>query len=332
MSTIENFQPFVGEHCETNTTGNLLKHAGLELSEAMLYGLGEGLAFGVMNFKSMPAPFIGGRPRPEEITRTLARNLGFGLDYRQTRSKKRAWSNIAHFIDAGQPVGVKLNMRFLDYFNSGIDFAGHYVAVYGYDDGKVLVVDTVQQGGPGTTARQTFEQGRLWKGPMASNALTWTVSMTPDPIDWPAVLIAAITSNARQYLNPPIRNFGAQGIRKAAQLVPTWLDTVDEAPAALAHIGSLMERGGTGGGLFRVMYRDFLDEARHHFNAPVLVPARDKFAEAASLWSEVSDRLIAAGDEGPRALQEAAGLLQRLAVIEEEAVTDLLALEARDTG
>ena len=159
MAGVEGFAPFVGEHCETNTSGNLLKHAGLELSEPMLYGLGEGLAFGVFAFRNVPTPFIGGGPGGEEITQNLARHLGLEVEYRQTRSKKKAWDNVVEFVDAGQPVGVKLNMRFLDYNSSGVDFAGHYVAIYGYDDKNVYVVDTGQQGGPMVTGRASFEEG-----------------------------------------------------------------------------------------------------------------------------------------------------------------------------
>ena len=39
MITIANYSPFDGEQCETNRSGNLLIHAGLELSEPMLYGI-----------------------------------------------------------------------------------------------------------------------------------------------------------------------------------------------------------------------------------------------------------------------------------------------------
>ena len=170
MGMIEGFVPFTGAHCETTTTGNLLRHSGLPLSEPMLYGLGQGLAFGVFTFKAMPAPFIGGRPRPEMLTQTLASHLGLTVQYRQTRSPKRAWANVTDFVDAGQPVGAKLNCRFLDYFTSDVDFAGHYVTVHGYDDDRVFVVDTDQQGGALSTGRASFEAGRLWKGPMASNA------------------------------------------------------------------------------------------------------------------------------------------------------------------
>ena len=109
-------------------------------------------------------------------------------------------------------------------------------------------------------------------------------------------------------------------------MVPTWLATIENAPEALATIGTLMERGGTGGGLFRVMYRDFLDEANLHLDNPALAVARERFDEAAALWTAVSDKFIAAGEEGVDALHEAAALLLRLADIEEKAMTDLSAL------
>jgi hypothetical protein len=41
---VENFKPFIGQHCETKATGSLLQHLGIRLSEPMLFGLGEGLA------------------------------------------------------------------------------------------------------------------------------------------------------------------------------------------------------------------------------------------------------------------------------------------------
>lgn len=326
MTNIANYSPFVGQHCETTATGNLLKHAGLELSEPMLYGLGEGLAFAVLVFKNMPAPFIGGRTRGEEITQTLARNLGFDVEYRTTRSKKRAWENVASFVDAGLPVGVKIDMFFLDYFTVDMHFAAHYVAAVGYDDDCVYVVDTSPEGRVLGTSREKFEEGRLWKGPMASNALTWTIALGDEDVDWPAVTRQAIVSNAHSFLNPPISNFGAKGMRKAAKLVPTWLDTVENAPAALEQIGMLMEEGGTGGAMFRNFYRDFLAEANEFLDSPAVEAARDNFAEAAPLWTELSIKFRSAGDEGPDRLNEAAELLRQLADLEEEAMTRLATL------
>ena len=326
MTSVPGFEPFKGQHCESSATGNLLKHAGLELSEPLSFGLGEGLAYGVFVFKNAPAPFIGGRPKPEEITQNLARHLGLDIEYRESRSPAKAWQNVASFIDAGQPVAAKIDMYYLDYFHADFHFAGHYVAAHGYDAERVFVVDTDQQGSALSTSRETFEQGRLWKGPMSSNALTWTIAPGDRELDWPGTLRSAMSSNARSYLNPPISNFGAKGIRKTAKIMPTWLQTVENAPVELPLMGSLMEHGGTGGGLFRCMYRDFLAEAGGHLQDPSVSAAHDLFAEAAPLWTEVSERLIAVSDDGQEALDDAAAILRRLADIEERAMTELATL------
>lgn len=321
MAVIDGYEPFVGQHCETSTTGNLLGAAGLELSEPMLYGMGEGLSYGVLVFKSMGAPFIGGRPRPEALTRTLAKHLGLEVGYRQTRSKKRAWDNVASFIDAGQPVAVKLNMRFLDYVNSEVDFAGHYVAMYGYDADTVFVVDTDQQGGPQVTGRHSFEAGRLWKGSMSSNAMTWTINGASTDIDWPRVLQGAISANMRDYLHPPIANFGAKGIRKTAELITGWYGNY--AAEDLAHIGLLMERGGTGGGLFRYMYADFLRGAASHLDDDRLLHLADRFDAAGRLWTEIAGHIEGCAAGGAGRLEAAADLLLEVADSEEAAVSEL---------
>ncbi|HFC00693.1 MAG TPA: lantibiotic ABC transporter, partial [Phaeodactylibacter sp.] len=56
---IKKFKPFKGQHCETTATGSLLLQIGIELSEPMLFGIGEGLGYIFWNMKMMDFPFIG---------------------------------------------------------------------------------------------------------------------------------------------------------------------------------------------------------------------------------------------------------------------------------
>ena len=58
---INDFKAFKGKHCETSSIGNLLINQGLNLSEHMIFGLGEGLSFIYWKMKSMNLPFLGGR-------------------------------------------------------------------------------------------------------------------------------------------------------------------------------------------------------------------------------------------------------------------------------
>jgi hypothetical protein len=76
---IENLKPFVGQHCETTATGTLLNHIGIELSEAMLFGLGEGLSFIFWKMKTMDFPFIGGRIRPDMLTQKYCEESWFDI-------------------------------------------------------------------------------------------------------------------------------------------------------------------------------------------------------------------------------------------------------------
>ena len=58
---LEEFEPFVGKHCETSALKRALDYHGLSLSEEMLLGLGGGIGFIYWYMKMMPSPFIGGR-------------------------------------------------------------------------------------------------------------------------------------------------------------------------------------------------------------------------------------------------------------------------------
>jgi hypothetical protein len=50
----------------------------------------------------------------------------------------------------------------------------------------------------------------------------------------------------------------------------------------------LMEKGGTGGALFRNLYRDFLRESYELLKLDKLKKGHEEFVEIASLWTSVS--------------------------------------------
>ncbi len=68
----------------------------------------------------------------------------------------------------------------------------------------------------------------------------------------------AIHKNAEAYLAPPISNANADGIRKTARSITKWFEKPEMIPELIVQTGVLMDKAGTGGGLFRNMYRDFL--------------------------------------------------------------------------
>ncbi|RMI45676.1 hypothetical protein EBN88_02800 [Streptomyces triticirhizae] len=144
-------EPRGGPHCETTALGCCCDTGGSDLSEPPLFGLGAGLSFVYRDAKYLDFPFLGGRVRPFELTRNLAARMGLAPVVRETTSPRRAWQNVAGPIDAGHPVGLRLDSHHLEYFGSRAHFGGHVVALYGYDDRDafLVVAAPAQQVGPG---------------------------------------------------------------------------------------------------------------------------------------------------------------------------------------
>lgn len=317
-----------GEHCETSTLDVLLRHAGIELSEPMLFGLGEGLGFIYWDGKNLPFPFLGGRAKPAEITRKLTDRLGLALRVKETSSARRAWRNVAEAIDDGAPVGLQLDSYHLEYFTSKVHFGGHFVALYGYDDERAFVVDTAQQGGSVSTSLESLARARGEKGPMTAKNRSFTIAADAPIRPLPDAIRAAVRANAAEFLNPPIANLGYRGIGKAAIRVRKWLDRSDDPARDLPQAATLMERAGTGGALFRRIYRDFLEECVTLVDDAGLRTAYEKYREITPLWTEVARLFAQAGETGDvRHLTDASAVLSELAQREQEAMTALATVQ-----
>lgn len=324
-----------GVHCETTALGALLGHAGVHLAEPVLFGLGSGLSFVYWDSKRQPVPFLGGRVKPFELTRTLARRLGLDLRVQETSSARRGWDQVRTLVDDGVPVGLQLDSHDLDYFGSRVHFAGHVVALLGYDEESAYLLDTAQQGGRVSTSLESLARARAARGPMSAPHRSFTLGPLREPVDPVPAIAPAIVECAEAFLHPPIANIGHRGIRTTAKRAPSWLDRVEDPPRDLPQMAMLMERAGTGGALFRTLYRDFLtaclplldDGDGPGGRVAAVERGRDLFAESATLWTRVAGLVERAGLDGdPAGLTEAAGLLLRIADRETAAMTTLRSL------
>ncbi|MFH8495748.1 BtrH N-terminal domain-containing protein [Streptomyces coeruleorubidus] len=324
MTTVEGVDPRGTQHCETSALGVLLRHHGLDLSEPMLFGLGSGLSFIYWDSKNMDFPFLGGRVKPFELTRNLAARLGLELAVQETGSARKGWENVASVIDAGRPVGLQLDSYHLDYFTSKVHFGGHVVALYGYDEHDAYLVDTDQQGGAVTTSLSSLARARAARGPMAARHRSFTLTAAGKVPSLESRIIPAITECADAFLHPPIANLGHRGIEKAGKLVPTWLRRTDAPRRDLPQAALLMEKAGTGGALFRNLYRDFLAECAQLLDSGHLRTGHRLYAEAAGLWTDVAALITDAGESGDeRYLGRAGTVLRDIARIEREAMEAL---------
>ena len=321
---IKNFKLFEGQHCETTATGSLIRHLGVKLSEPMLFGLGEGLNFIIWNMKTMNFPFLGGRIKTDLLTRNITRNLNLKLIVRETSSIKKAWENVKEYIDSGSPVGIKLDCYHLNYFTNKLHFAGHYVAIYGYDEDNAYLVDTIQQGGFVKASLKNLELARNEKGPMSSKNLSYTIEATHKKYDLKKAILQAIGNNAKNYLNPPIQNISYKGILKTSKEIIRWFNRSKDIEGDFKTTAMLMEKAGTGGALFRNLYRDFLKESFQILEIEEIGKSYEMFVEIAKLWREISKLFIRAGNsKSIEYINKASKILVELADKEKRAMNIL---------
>ncbi|WP_343560146.1 BtrH N-terminal domain-containing protein [Sphingobacterium sp.] len=322
-----NLKLFDGQHCETTATGTLLRQLGIELSEPMLFGLGEGLSFIYWKMKTMDFPFLGGRIKTDLLTKNLCNHLNLELTVRETSSKAKAWQQVKQLLDAGQIVGLKLDAYYLEYFTKPFHFAGHYVSIYGYDDRNAFLVDTRQQGGIVKTSLESLSLARAEKGPMASNNLYYTIQRRSEDFDLKKSIITAIVNNANEYLNPPITNISYKGILKTSQQLIKWFNSSKDVDTEFKMAANLMEKAGTGGALFRNLYRDFLKESYDLLQIEQLCEAYQEFVEIALLWKSVSDLFYQiSGTARIEHIQQASEILKIIAAKEKMAMETLSTL------
>ncbi|MDQ0058791.1 BtrH N-terminal domain-containing protein [Paenibacillus harenae] len=327
---INRFVPFKGQHCETTAMGNLLSNIGIRLSEPILFGIGEGLGFIYWESKGMDFPFIGGRAKPDLITKRIASRLNLTLNIQETSSKAKAWNNIKDNLDKGIPIGLKLDCYHLDYFTTKIHFAAHYVAMYGYDDQYAYLIDTCQQGEKVKTRLETLALARSEKGSMSSKNLSYTIQKSGDAPQLAVIIREAISRNAYEFLNPPIRNLGIKGIEKMSSEILKWPSRKPDISHELSLTASLMERAGTGGSLFRNLYRDFLKECVDLYKDSRIEKAYLIYERVALLWKEVSDLLDKASEnESGNLFVQASGLLHQIAQQEKQAMELLIRLDKK---
>lgn len=85
-----------------------------------------------------------------------------------------------------------------------------------------------------------------------------------------------------------------------------------------------MEKAGTGGALFRNLYRDFLAECTGLFDSGHLRTGHGLYSEAATLWTAAAALITEAGESGDaQCLVQAGAILSDLSRIEHEAMRAL---------
>ena len=295
MASVPGYVHTPGNHCGSTALRNLMAFHGIAISEEMAFGLGAGAGFYYLALDdTSPSRWFNGRTaRLEESFRDLT---GAALELRTfEQGGGESWQAARAEVDAGRPALLLTDIYYLDHYGNSAHFPGHAVVLAGYDEEVAYLSDTGFEELQ-TTRLENLERARHSDHPaFRMEGHMFSVAAGVDRAALEAAIPAAIERAASEMLEPPIGEFGGlPAIDRLAAEAGEWPGAVEDWQWCARFAYQVIERRGTGGGAFRLMYGRFLEEAGRE-EAPLAL-------DAGARWSELAEAFrVASESETPEA-------------------------------
>ncbi len=289
MPSVPGYVHTPGHHCGSTALRNLLNFHGVEISEEMAFGLGAGACFYYVTLEdASPSRWFNGRTA--RLEENFGELTGAALEMRTfEQGDGDAWEAARAEVDAGNPALLLTDLYYLDHYGNSAHFPGHAVVLAGYDDEAALLSDTgfeeLQR-----TRLENLDRARHSSHPaypLSGHMFTASGAVAPEQLR--DAIPAAIERAAQAMVEPEFGEFSGLGaVHRLAAEAGSW-PAVTEDWKWCARFGyQVIERRGTGGGAFRLMYSRFLEEAGR--------PEATLAAEASARWTELANALHAASE------------------------------------
>jgi hypothetical protein len=290
---IEGFETLGGKHCWSASARSVLNFHGIKMTEEMVFGLSGGLSFIYWYGKGMPAPFVGGRyGKGNEPIADTFRRMGGTTIIKETSSSATATKDLVDSLRRGEPAIVFVDMAYLPYMMMPEEahFGGHTIVVHGMRAGVMTVSD--RSVNPFELSLTDLQKARGSKFPPFQPKNRMLLPAYPKEIaDLAPGIRESITNSCDSMLDPAIANFGLKGINKWSSEVRKWPLNFKGMGlfGCLLNLFIYIEIGGTGGGAFRPMYANFLEESSRIIDVPELSKVASEFRGCAEQWSGIAE-------------------------------------------
>jgi hypothetical protein len=286
---IPGYRHVPGNHCGSTALRNMLAHAGVELTEEMAFGLGAGAGFYyVVVDGQKPSRFFNGRTA--QLEQQFCELTGLPLELETFEDAEASWAAARDAVDDGRPPLLITDLYYLDHYGNSAHFPGHAVVLAGYDDELSYLSDTAFDELQ-TTRLENLARARHGRHPIFQlDGHMLAVPAGAELFDPSEAAPTAIARAAKQMLEPVMPPFdGLAALERFASEVADWPEDVEDWQWCARFGYQVIERRGTGGGNFRLMYSRFLAEAGFEAQSRLALDASTRWTELAGLLQRASE-------------------------------------------
>ncbi len=323
---IDRFNHKMAAHCESGTLTSLLNHAGMEITEPLVFGISSGIFFGYFHkMKSFAFPTFIVRNKPGQMRTNLEKRLGVRFDTFSFKDIQNGQKKLDELLEKNIPAACQVDFFYLDYVPSWerVHINVHFMVVIGKEGDHYLISDSYFPE-PVILAEKSLINGRFAGGSMSPKGFLFCTSSVPAHIDYEKAIRKGIKKACFNMLKIPLPFIGVKGIRMFSKKVVDWpgfaRDT-EHLSHEIMKINILLEDQGTGGAGFRFMYATFLQQAAEIIQLPELKERSKELMLIGDAWREISlfaARIGKNRDLGPEKLKQLSDMIAERADAEEK--------------
>lgn len=293
---LPNVQVKRGDHCESAAMLNAMRYLGYPVNETMIVGGGGALGF---DYQKGIFPFLGARS--QNMREVFAGGSSIKWHAVKPATPEESWEGVVELLQRGIPVVLRVDMRYLPYRYGGkygpsyMSFGWHMITLFGMDLEKGMAYvsdreyDTIQ-----AIRLQDLDKARASKTKVfpPCREFSWVEPMPQNyKLNWDKLTRNAVHQLV-QNLEPSSSGLGGLNDLKALpdniRRIETYATNRWLLPAIFSSLHGYIEDFGTGGAAFRIMVRDFFEEASGSLTTTDFEAAITALNESITAWHGLS--------------------------------------------
>lgn len=280
------------------------------LSEAMCFGLAGGIGAGYSFCPSFVRHGIGsgisvvGRYRAfatgADFCQGALERLGAKVTLHETGGASTAYKQLVEGLTLGRPVIVYCAPLAATHLGWAGTYGMYVTLVQGIDEEQDLALLSDCAPDAFTIPLDELSQYRSRVCSHKFRSLTFTPPARLSETAFKSAVVAGIQACADDFARPTLQTYGLPGLSEWAKVIT---NTKSQRGWPRLYKGGLLyvvlrdvfdsiETAGTGGGLYRLLYADFLDEAADVARRPAWRSCAERYRELASRWTELAEAAL----------------------------------------